>query len=157
MYDKLGLRITTGICMFTGVNIMIALALVTNSPTGMVLALFYSAFASLALPLETIMLPIYANDLFGEKAYNKTLGLVVSVNTAGYALGAPLASLCKDITGSYGFSLWLGAGIMVGLIVLVQFIINSSVKERKAVLEREEQERIALEKEEHDKLDNQIA
>ena len=55
MYDKLGLRITTGICMITGVLIMLALALVDNTPTGMVLAMFYSAFASLALPLETIM------------------------------------------------------------------------------------------------------
>lgn len=137
IYDKLGLRITTGICMVTGVLIMIALALVTNSPTGMVLAVFYSAFASLALPLETIMLPIYANDLFGEKAYNKTLGLVVSVNTAGYALGAPLASLCRDLTGSYGFSLWLGAGLMLLLVVLIQFVINASNKERKAVLEKE--------------------
>lgn len=134
MYDKFGLRITTAICMVTSVLIMVALALVDNTTTGMVLAMFYSAFASLALPLETIMLPIYANDLFGEKAYNKTLGLIVSVNTAGYALGAPLASLCRDITGTYNFSLWLGAGLMVGIIVLVQFVINASNKERKKVL-----------------------
>ena len=142
MYDKFGLRITTGICMITGVLIMLALALVDNTPTGMVLAMFYSAFASLALPLETIMLPIYANDLFGEKAYNKTLGLIVSVNTAGYALGAPLASLCKDLTGSYNFSLWLGAGLMVGLIILVQFIINASNRERKKVLAKLKEQEI---------------
>ncbi len=137
MYDKFGLRMTTAICMVTGILIMVALALVTNTSTGMVLAVFYSTFSSLALPLETIMLPIYANDLFGEKAYNKTLGLVVSVNTAGYALGAPLASLCRDISGSYDFSLWFGAGLMLVIIVLVQFVINASNKERKAVLEME--------------------
>ena len=137
MYDKLGLRLTTAICMVTGVLIMVALALVTNTTTGMGLAVFYSVFSALALPLETIMLPIYANDLFGEKAYNKTLGLVVSVNTAGYALGAPLASLCRDISGSYNFSLWFGAGLMVVIIVLVQFVINASNKERKRVLEIE--------------------
>lgn len=144
MYDKFGLRITTAICMVTGVLVMIALALVTNTSTGMVLAIFYSVFSSLALPLETIMLPIYANDLFGEKAYNKTLGLVVSVNTAGYALGAPLASLCRDISGSYNFSLWLGAGLMVSLLILIQFVINASNKERKAVLEKEEKENADL-------------
>ena len=81
------------------------------------------------------------NDLFGEKAYNKTLGLVVSVNTAGYALGAPLASLCRDIIGSYTFSLWLGAGLMFALIILIQFVINASNKERKAVYEREEKDK----------------
>ena len=145
MYDKLGLRITTAICMVTGVVIMLALALVTNTTSGMVFAIVYSAFSSLALPLETIMLPIYANDLFGEKAYGKTLGLIVSVNTAGYALGAPLASLCKDITGSYEFSLWLGAGLMFLLIILIQFVINASNKERKAVYAREEAEMLAIE------------
>ena len=137
IYDKLGLRITTSLCMIAGVLVMIALALVSNSTVGMVLAIFYTAFSSLAMPLETIMLPIFANDLFGEKAYNKTLGLVVSVNTAGYALGAPLASLCRDLTGSYAVSLWLCAGIMAALLVLIQFVINASNKEKKAVLERE--------------------
>ena len=140
MYDKLGLRITTAICMVAGILIMVALVLVTNTTTGMFLAIFYSVFASLALPLETIMLPIYANDLFGEKAYNKTLGLVVSVNTAGYALGAPLASLCRDIAGSYDFSLWLGAGLMLVIIVLVQFVINASEKEKRLLFEKEAQE-----------------
>lgn len=138
MYDKLGLRITTGICMVTSIVIMICLALVTNSTAGMVFAMVYSAFASLALPLETIMLPIYANDLFGEKAYGKTLGLFVSFNTAGYALGAPLASLCRDITGSYTFSLYLGAGLMVAIIIGVQFVINSANKIKKQVQLEEE-------------------
>ncbi|MBO7344609.1 MAG: MFS transporter [Clostridia bacterium] len=146
MYDKLGLRISTGICMFTSIVIMVCLALVTNSPTGMVFAMIYSTFSSLALPLETIMLPIYANDLFGEKAYGKTLGLFVSVNTAGYALGAPLASLCKDLTGSYNFSLYLGAGIMIAIIIGVQFVINSSHKIRKQV-ELEEMKKLAENKE----------
>ena len=138
IYDKLGLRITTCICMATGVVTMVALALVSNTTMGMVFAVVYSAFSSLALPLETIMLPIYANDLFGEKAYNKTLGLIVSVNTAGYALGAPLASLSKDITGSYNFSLWFGAGLMVVILVLVQFVINDSNKVKKSVEQLEE-------------------
>jgi len=89
------------------------------------------------LPLETIMLPIYANDLFGEKAYNKMLGLVVSTNIAGYALGSPLASLSRDITGSYNFSFWLGVGIMFVLIILIQFVINASNKEKKALLGKE--------------------
>lgn len=137
MYDKFGLRITTTICMVTSILVMIALALVTNTTTGMVLAIFYSAFCSLALPLETIMLPIYANDLFGEKAYNKMLGLVVSTNIAGYALGSPLASLSRDITGSYNFSFWLGVGIMFVLIILIQFVINASNKEKKALLGKE--------------------
>ena len=91
MYDKLGPRVTTGICMLTGVGVMVALASVTNSPAGMVFALLYSAFASLALPLETIMLPIYANDLFGEKAYilNDDKPALRLIEGIWYAYGTP--------------------------------------------------------------------
>lgn len=145
MYDKWGLRKTISLCAISGVIVMILLAFVSNSVTGMVFALFYSMFSSLALPLETIMLPIYANDLFGEKAYGKTLGLFVSVNTAGYALGAPLASLCKDITGSYVFSFFLGAALMVVIVIVMQFVINASKRERKRVADLEETERLAIE------------
>ena len=99
------------------------------------------------MPLETIMLPIYTNDLFGEKAYNKTIGIVISVNTAGYALGAPLASLCRDIMGDYNFSFWAGAGIMATIFILIQFAINSAQKERKLVLAMEEKEKLEIEKE----------
>ena len=123
--------------MTAGVLVIIALALVSNSVIGMSLAIFYTAFSSLAMPLETIMLPIFANDLFGEKSYNKTLGLVVSVNTAGYALSSPLASLCRDLTGSYELALWICAGIMAMVLVLMQFVINASNKVKKAVEERE--------------------
>lgn len=147
MYDKLGLRLTSGICMIAGVLVMIALALVTNSTLGMIFALTYSIFSSLALPLETIMLPIYTNDLFGEKAYNRTIGIVISVNTAGYALGAPLASLCRDIMGNYNFSFWAGAGIMATIFILIQFAINSAQNERKLVLAMEEKEKLEIEKE----------
>ncbi|MBE5754461.1 MAG: MFS transporter [Clostridiales bacterium] len=147
MYDKWGLRKTITTCAISGVIVMVLLALVSNSALGMVYAITYSVFSSLALPLETIMLPIYANDLFGEKAYGKTLGLFVSVNTAGYALGAPLASLCKDISGSYVFSFFLGAALMTVIVIVMQFVINASKRERKRVVEKEEAERLAIEQE----------
>ena len=52
---------------------MIILTQITNSYVGMVLAMLYGIFASLALPLETIMLPIYAGDLFGDKSFDRVL------------------------------------------------------------------------------------
>ena len=61
----------------------------------------YGVLSPFALPLETIMLPIYASEFSEEKSFNKILGIFVSLNTAGYAVGAPVANLCYDITGSY--------------------------------------------------------
>jgi len=131
LYDKFGLRITTGICYVTSAAVMTALVLVSNSPEGRILAMFYGIFSSLALPLETIMLPIIAGDLFGEKSFNKILGLVVSANTAGYAIGSPLSNLCFDLTGSYNVSIYIGITLVVAIMITMQFIISRANKYHK--------------------------
>lgn len=133
IYDKSGLRITSNICFVTSVIVLVILACVTNSPTGKVLAMIYGVGVSLAMPLETIMLPIYASDLFGEHSYNKLLGIVSAVNTAGFALGAPVANLCYDTTGSYNIALYGGAALMVVATVVMQFVITAAHKEQKKV------------------------
>ena len=127
-YDKFGLRVTTTICSVTSVAVMIILASVTASRLGLVLAMIYGIFSALALPLETIMLPIYAGDLFGEKSYGKVLGIITSVNTAGYALGSPAVNLCFDLTGSYSLAFIICAAVMVGVTVAMQFVISNAAK-----------------------------
>lgn len=139
IYDKFGFRITVNICSVTAVLVMLSLALVTPTPVGKVLAIIYALFSSLALPLETIMLPIYANDLFGEAAFKRNLRLFVSVNTAGYALASPLMNLCYDILGSYQLGLFISGGIMVAVIVVLQFIISSANKMKRQILEVQRQ------------------
>jgi len=96
LYDRFGLRVTVTICAFASVLETAMIAFVSSSPTGMALAMIRGILGSIALPLETIMLPIYASDFFGEKSYNKILGLFVSINTAGYALGTPIVNVCFD-------------------------------------------------------------
>ena len=124
IYDKLGLRFTTTMCSVTASVVILLLALITDSPAGMVLAMLYSVFSSLALPLETIMLPIYASDLFGERSYEKMLGYFVSVNVMGYATGAPTVNLCFDILGTYTPMLIACAGIMLAVTLVMQFVIT---------------------------------
>ena len=133
VYDKKGLRITSNMCFITAIIVMFMLANVTNSPTGKALALIYQIFSSLALPLETIMLPIYTADLFGEKSYAKILGIVASVNTAGYAVGAPLANLCYDLFGSYNLAIYIGCGLMIVATLVMQFVISTAHKTRKQI------------------------
>ena len=134
IYDKKGLRTTMNICMVTAIVVMIMLALVKNTATGKVLVSVYEIFSSLALPLETIMLPIYANELFGQKSFDKILGLFVSVNTAGYALGAPLANIFFDFFGSYKGAILAGALLMLLVIILMQFVVSIAAKEKQKVL-----------------------
>ena len=78
----------------------------------------YAVAASFALPMETVMLPIIAGDLFGDRSYAKIMGIVVSVNTAGYAVGTPLTNWVFDRTGSYVPMFWAFAGIILVSAVL---------------------------------------
>lgn len=133
LYDKFGLRTTINICSITAVLVMFALSLLTNSFWGKVLAMGYGIFSSLALPLETIMLPIYAGDLFGQKSFDKVLGIFVSANTAGYAVGAPVINLCYDMFGSYKAGFVFCGLLMIGVIVALQFVIETGHRQRRPV------------------------
>ena len=133
VYDKLGLRAASGMCSMTAAIVMFLLSMVTNSPIGMVIAMIYSIFSSLALPLETIMLPIYASDLFGERSYEKILGIMVSVNVAGYALGAPIVNICFDVLGTYKPILVVCSAIMVLVSVVTQLVITRAHRMRKTI------------------------
>jgi len=130
IYDKFGLRITATTCTAIAAATTFILALIKGNSLGFILAIVYTVISQYALPLETIMLPIYASDLFGKESYPKILGLFVSVNTAGYAVGAPLMNLCYDIFDSYVPALLLVGGIMIGVLVLLQFVITAAHKEK---------------------------
>ncbi len=132
-YDKFGLRTTMTLCDITAVVTMLLLAAVTPTPTGKIIALIYGIFSSLALPLETIMLPIFASDLFGERSFNKIMGLFVSVNTAGYAVGTPLVNWVFDAFGSYRPILLISAAIMFAVTISFQFVLTSAYRTRRAV------------------------
>ena len=117
----------------TASAVMLLLAFVTNSAIGMAIAMIYSIFSALALPLETIMLPIYAGDLFGDRAYEQVLGIFVSVNVAGYAIGTPAVNLCYDELGTYKPALIVCAIIMVIVTVVMQIVISKAHKLREEI------------------------
>ena len=82
------------------------------------------------------MIPIFANDLFGDKPYEKVLGLFVSINTAGYAVGAPVMNWTFDHFGTYRPVFLLCAALMTGVLVASQFVMNAADKEKRKVMER---------------------
>ena len=132
-YDKFGFRKTVNICYVTTVIIMFVLSMVTNSYMVMVLAMFFGIFSSLALPLETIMLPICTGELFGEISYHKVLGIVVALNSVGYAVGAPLANLSYDLFGTYAPALYISSGLMIITIVIMNIVIKYARREKEKI------------------------
>jgi MFS family permease len=133
LHDKLGLRITMVYCYIAGVIAFVCLALSNPTASGRTLAMVYSIFSSLALPLETIMLPLITGDIFGQASYAKMLGLFVSVNTAGYAVGAPLTNVVFDIFGSYAPVLYVLSGVLVIAMIAFLVILKVVDKEKKAI------------------------
>ncbi len=137
LYDKLGLRITMTCCCTTAVVVIFLLSIITDSALGMAIAIIYSVFSAFALPLETIMLPIYAADLFGEASYEKILGLFVSVNVLGYAFGVPIVNLCYDLIGTYKPILIVTSVIMLIVTAVMQYVVTVANRERVKIIAEE--------------------
>ncbi|MCI6529310.1 MAG: MFS transporter [Clostridiales bacterium] len=124
IHDHAGLRKTVLLCDCAAITVLILLAEVTATPTGRVLAMTYGILSALALPLETIILPLIAQDLFQGPQYNKMLGIIVSVNTAGYAVGTPIANLTFDCLGTYQPMLLASACVMAGVTICIQQLLR---------------------------------
>ncbi len=141
LYDKYGLRITTLICDLTAVAVMIAIAAVTNSAFGMFFAMFYGIFSSLALPLETVLIPIITGDLFGQKSYNQMIGIFTALNSIGYAIGSPLANVSFDKFGTYKPMFIVCCIVMTVVVIVFQISITIAYKKKNsaAVLSTETQ------------------
>ena len=133
-YDKFGMRVTMTICDVAAVIATVLLTLTNATATGMALAAAFAVMVALALPLETIMLSLFAAELFGNRAFPKTMGIFAAVNTAGYAVGNPIANWVFDTFGSYNPIILTFGAIMLAVTIVFQFILNSAYKDRKIIL-----------------------
>ena len=129
LFDKRGLRFTSNLCMTAAVLTVAVLVPVTASAVGKALALSFAVISAVALPIETVMLPIYAQGLFGQKSYHKALGIFVAAKDAGYAAGGPMMNLCYDLTGDYRIA-FIGAGVlMAAALVTMERLIRRTAKQ----------------------------
>lgn len=128
-FDKFGLRVSMGICSVCAVSCIFLLAFVSSAP----MAWIYQILAAFGLPLETIMLPLIATELFGHKSYAFLMGLMLSFNTLGYAVGAPIMNWFFDKTGTYTGVMVVMAFMMIGVAILMQLVITAAHKVRSEV------------------------
>lgn len=126
LHDRFGLRACMLSCNLCAIIAIMLLAFVHNGTT----ALIYQVFAALALPLETIMLPLMTANLFGRKSYSTILGWMLAINTLGYATGGPIMNAVYDKTGTYTGILLITAFVMVLVTVLMQIVITLAHRKR---------------------------
>lgn len=130
IYDKFGIRVASGVCFISAVVAMTALAFVGNSTAGLVLAAVYCVLSSVALPLETVMIPIIARELFGESGFNSALGIFASATTFGFALGTPLSNLVFDRLGTYVPWIYASVAIIAVVGVVMNIVISLARRDR---------------------------
>ena len=119
------------VCAFVSV---FGLILLTNTQSGYVLAFIRSVLSAFALPLETVMLPLYASELFGNKSFDKTVGVFVSANYAGFAIGSPMGNILYDFFGNYNIAFLIFSIMMIIVAVLMQFVLSQANKDKKTIL-----------------------
>lgn len=132
-YDKKGLRFTLLMCQIAAIIAFLLKAFLTNSPVGMVMAMIASVLAVVATPLETVMIPLLSNDLFGSTSYNKVLGVFMAMNSLGLCLGSPLGDLYYDIFGTYKPCFWFFAILLAVVAVGYLLVIRAANKDRSLV------------------------
>ena len=133
VYDRKGIKITMNIAFVASFFSLIGLAMITNTPMGQVLAFVRTVFSAVALPLETVMLPLFASEFFGNKSFPRVVGLFSAASTAGFALGSPFANLCFDIFGNYNVAFAAFAALMIFVTVSMQFVAYFAGRDRKII------------------------
>lgn len=134
LYDRLGMRISMNICFISSFISLLGLVFLTNTPEGRVLAVVRGVAGVVALPLETVMLPLFASELFGNKHFDKFVGLFVSASCAGFAIGSPFGNFCFDFFGGYQIAFLIFGAMMLFVTIAMQFVLSAAHRDRKKIL-----------------------
>lgn len=130
IYDRFGLRTATNICLIAALISKALLLVITANKTGKVLTVLYCVLMSFATPIETVMLPLIALDLFGQRSFAKTLSVTTVLFTIGHAVNSPLINLPYDLLGSYTISFVISV-ITAAVMVVVMNLSISKLKKSK--------------------------
>lgn len=133
-YDKRGLQTTLLCCQIAAMVSCVLFALLTNSIAGLVMAMIAMLLETLAIPMETVMIPLLSNDLFGSASYNKVLGVFMAMNSLGLCLGSPLGDLCFDTLGTYKPCFWIFTVLLIAVAIGYHFVIRAAYRDKSAVL-----------------------
>ena len=134
LYDRRGIKFSMNLALICAFLSMLILVFLKNTPTGRVLAFIRVLIGAFATPLETVMLPIFAVEFFGNKPFDKLIGIFVSASSAGFAVGAPAGNLLYDIFGDYKLAFLMFALLMAFAAISLQFVLRAARRDRAKIL-----------------------
>lgn len=121
LFDKKGLKTAVLTCNAAALGMTVLLCVVSGSALGKILAMTFAVFAGLALPLQTVLLPLMAGDMFRGEDYGKVLGIYIAASNAGSVTGTLLSNLCFDYWGTY-LHIFIADGVII-VAVSVAFVV----------------------------------
>ena len=127
-FDKFGIRFTFGYCSVAAILALSSLYITTSQ--SIVAPWAYGILAPIALPLETIMIPLLVSEFFGRKCHAKISGIYLGLNTFGYAAGPPVVNLFFDRFGSYCEIFFIFGIILLVNLVVIQFVFHTAKQDR---------------------------
>lgn len=127
-FDKFGIRFTFGYCSVFAIVSLLSLIFMTTETSWF--AWIYSVCSSIALPLETIMIPLLVSEVFGKKCHAKIMGYYLGFNVFGYACGGPIADYFKQNSDTYSGILAAFCVIMAITAITIQFTFIVAKKDR---------------------------
>ena len=139
LYDRYGIKVIMNFSYVASFLSILGAVLISTTPFGKAVAIIRVFFGAIALPLETVMIPLFASELFGNKSFAKIVGIFSAATTAGMAFASTLANLCYDIMGNYNFAFYVIAGMMLFVAVTMQFVLRCANRDRKIIEERKNQ------------------
>lgn len=134
LYDRFGLRLVCALCQLTTSVSFFLMAALDTSDSGRVFAILFALLFAIAIPLETLVIPLIVNDLFGSVSYGKILGIFIAMNYTGYAIGCPVVNLGYDIIGSYSPIFLVFGVLMLPTCAVFQRIIRVAQREKDRVI-----------------------
>lgn len=126
--DWLGARWTTSIC---AAFLIVSLGLFCGI-SGAAAAWAAVLTFSLALPLMSVMIPLFSAALFGYRAHNSFSGVFLAMPSVAAIAANPVANVIHDRVGSYRPA-FLGAAVLsvlVFVLYIVVFIVTARERKR---------------------------
>lgn len=122
LYDHIGLKATVYMCLLSNIVAILTLAFVSSK----LVAVIYTLAMGIALPLETLVIPMIVSDMLGQTSYPTMVGIFFALSTAGIAVGNPVMNFGYDIVGSYMPVLMGFLGVVV-IAMVIFFVCDSKV------------------------------
>ncbi|MBR4864089.1 MAG: MFS transporter [Oscillospiraceae bacterium] len=123
--DTIGAKRVAIICH---VSCAVGLALVMLLPQTDIAMIAAMIVFDFAMPLTTLIFPLVSVEMFGYRAQNQFVGIVMSMTSAASIISGPIANYIRDCTGSY-IPVFI-TSMVIALSLVVVYLIMYALADR---------------------------